>query len=243
MASPAIADDDVFLDYAIEPGTDANVNVGPVEMDAGASPAAVSSFDIAGIMLGMSFDDVYSQFAHNRGLYTIHRGDGIIYTISPDWESNLDYECRGQGIYDPDALRDCINALARNRGLMYASQLRLVRELTGETIAVDFTSNATDNRVWRVVYANDVDDVDGNGAKYDDQREKKILAFWQGILDKYGAPNSGGDKWITSDNAYDPMMTAYYGGLELVDNGRNASDAAKNAASARENFRAKPYAF
>jgi hypothetical protein len=39
------------------------------------------------------------------------------------------------------------------------------------------------------------------------------------------------------------MMTAYYGSLDLVDMGANASDAAKNVSDALKNFRAKPYAF
>ena len=71
----------------------------------------------------------------------------------------------------------------------------------------------------------------------------KILAFWQHVLDKYGAPNSGTDHWISSTNSYDPMLIAYYGALDLVDNGRNASDLAKNIQDARENFQVKPYAF
>ena len=126
---------------------------------------------------------------------------------------------------------------------MYASELHLVRERTGETIVVYFTSNASDNVVWRVLYNNDVNDIEGDNEKFADQREKKILAFWQGVLDKYGAPNSGTDKWISTNNAYDPMMTAYYGSLDLVDMGRYSSDVAKNIQAARENFQAKPYAF
>jgi hypothetical protein len=136
-----------------------------------------------------------------------------------------------------------VNTLARSRGLLYPSELHLVRESTGETVDVYFTSNATDNVVWRVVYNNDVNEVEGAAEKFENQRQKKILAFWQGVLDKYGAPNSGSDKWLSSDNAYDPMMTAYYGSLDLTDMGLNASDAAKNVNDARENFRAKPYAF
>ena len=94
-----------------------------------------------------------------------------------------------------------------------------------------------------MVYKNDVDELEGSAEKFENQRQKKILAFWQNVLDKYGAPNSGTDKWITTSNAYDPMMTAYYGALDLVDQGRNASDQAKNINDARENFKAKPYAF
>ena len=126
---------------------------------------------------------------------------------------------------------------------MYASEMHLERENTGETLVVYFTSNATDNRVWRVVYNNDVNEQEGAGDKFAKQRENKILVFWQNVLDKYGAPNSGTDRWISSTNSYDPMLIAYYGALDLVDNGRNASDQVQNIQSARENFKAKPYAF
>ena len=142
----------------------------------------------------------------------------------------------------PDKLEQCILSLAKNRGLLYVSEYHLVRNLTGETIDVYFTSNATNNTVWRVEYNNDVDEV-VNSDKSENQRQKKILSFWSNVLDKYDKPNSGTDKWVSSTNSYDPMMTAYYGALELVDNGRNAEDSAKNTTDARVNFPAKPYAF
>lgn len=237
------ADDDAFLDYAIEDSDVADITAAPVSMNAGASGAGVASFDIAGIMLGMSFEDVHTLFFKDHGLYAPRERDSIIYTINPDWKYNLDYECRQQNIFVPSELEQCIRSLARHRGLMYASQVHLVRANTGETITVYFTSNATDNVVWRVEYNNDVDELEGDAEKFENQRQKKILAFWQSVLDKYGAPNSGSDKWITSTNAYDPMMTAYYGALDLIDAGRNATDQAKNVSAARENFKAKPYAF
>ncbi|MBP3544747.1 MAG: hypothetical protein J6J82_00360 [Alphaproteobacteria bacterium] len=230
-------------DYAIVDSTDADITMDGVELNIDSDVANVSSFDIAGIMLGMSFDDVQTLFFDNRGLYAPRKKNSIIYTIHKDWKYNLDYECRNQGTVIPAELEKCINSLARNRGLLYASELHLVRENTGETVVVYFTSNATDNRVWRVVYNNDVNEQEGDAEKFARQRENKILAFWQNVLDKYGAPNSGSDKWISSSNSYDPMMTAYYGALDLVDNGRNASDHAKNIQDARENFKAKPYAF
>ena len=93
------------------------------------------------------------------------------------------------------------------------------------------------------MYNNDANDLEGADEKFENQRRKKILVFWQNVLDKYGAPNAGTDKWVSTTNAYDPMMTAYYGALDLVDNGRYASDAAKNVQDARNNFQAKPYAF
>lgn len=246
----AIAGDDPFLigedtpdSATIADSKDADVTTTPVSMNMDSNPVSVSTFDIAGIMLGMPFDDIQTLFFKTKSLYTPRTKNSIVYTMNKDWKYNLDYECRQQKIYVPAELEKCINTLARKRGLLYASELHLVRGSTGETIDVFFTSNATDNVVWRVVYDNDVNEVEGDDEKFENQRQKKILAFWQGVLDKYGAPNSGNDKWISSGNAYDPMMTAYYGSLELVDMGKNATDTAKNVQQARENFRAKPYAF
>lgn len=245
VAPCVMANDDPFdfENFAITDSGDADITTTDVELNDNATPAPVASFDIAGIMLGMSFDDIHTLFFRDKGLYAPRKDNSIIYTIAKDWKYNLDYECRQGGSVAPAELAKCINSLARGRGLMYASELHLVRENTGETITVYFTSNATDNVVWRVVYNNDVNDLEGADEKFADQRQKKILAFWQNVLDKYGAPNSGADKWISTTNAYDPMMTAYYGSLDLVDNGRYASDAAQNIQQARENFQSKPYAF
>ena len=241
----ANADDDPmdFNNFAVTDSGNVDITMEDVNLNDDSDIASVGGFDIAGIMLGMSFDDVYTIFARDRGLYSPRKQNSIIYSIHQDWKYNLDYECRQQGIVIPTELDKCIKTLARNRGLLYASEFHLVRENTGETIVVYFTSNATDNVVWRVVYNNDVNEIEGDAEKFAKQRENKILAFWQNVLDKYGAPNSGTDKWISSTNSYDPMLTAYYGALDLTDNGRRATDMAKNIQAARENFKAKPYAF
>lgn len=238
----AVTDAFDFDNFAISDSIDADVTTDDYSINLGSGPASVGAFDIAGIMLGMTFDDVYTLFA-NGGLYAPRANDAVVYTITPDWRYNLDYECRQQNIFVPDQLEQCIRTLAQNRGLLYASEYHLVRDLTGETIDVYFTSNATDNVVWRVEYNNDVDEVEGTSEKFENQRQKKILNFWAGVVDKYGAPNSGTDRWVSSNNSYDPMMVAYYGALELIDNGRYASDAAINVTKARENFPSKPYAF
>lgn len=239
----AATDEMDFSNFAITESGNDDLNMTSVSLNPGAETITVNNFDIAGIMIGMSFDDVETLFFKTKGLYAPREKDSIVYSIQKEWKYNLDYECRQQGIVVPAELEQCINTLAKNRGLLYASELHLVRENTGETIVVYFTSNASDNVVWRVIYNNDVNEIEGAHEKFTDQQEKKILAFWQGVLDKYGVPNSGTDKWISTNNSYDPMMTAYYGSLDLVDMGRYTSDITKNIQSARENFPAKPYAF
>jgi hypothetical protein len=215
----------------------------PLYLNENSAFAPVPEFDIAGVMLGMPFQTVQTIFFKTKSLYAPRKSNSIIYTIPKDWKHNLDYECRRQKINAPADLEKCVNSLAKKRGLLYPSELHLVRKSTGETVDVYFTSNITDNKVWRVVYSNDVNELEGAAEKFTDQRQKKILAFWQIVLDKYGVPNSDGDKWISSDNSYDPMMTAYYGSLDLTYTGFMADDAVKNARSSKENFKAKPYAF
>lgn len=233
-----------FDDYAIKVSdyADESCQMESVSINSGDNPVAVQRFDIAGIMLGMTFDAV-QLVARENGLYTNRPKDSVVYSMHSDWKYSLDYECRRNGIYAPAKLDACINSLARNRGVMYASELHLVRNVTGETIDVYFTSNATNNVVWKIVYKNDVDEVEGDAEKFANQRDKKIWAWWQNVLDKYGNPNSDTDKWVSSDNAFDPMMTAYYGELELVDCGHQVEDSAINIQSATDNFAAKSYAF
>ena len=214
-----------------------------VSLNDGATVANVGGFDIAGIMLGMTFEDVYNLYHDGNNLYAPRKRNSLVYTIPQDWKYNLDYECRQAGVVQPTKLDKCVRGLARSRGLLYVSEIHLERVKTGETIDVYLTSNATDNVVYRVMYKNDADDTECQNQKCDDQREKKILAFWKTVIKKYGAPNSGQDTWITSTNPYDPKMVAYYGALELMDDGRRAMDAAQAAQQSRENFRAKPYAF
>ena len=243
LGGSAHADDFDFSEFAITDTGAADLTLDPISLNADASAKNVADFDIAGIMLGMSFEDVQTLFREKSSLYTPRKQNSIIYAIHKDWKYNLDYECRQQGVVIPEKLEQCIRTAAKNRGLMYAAEYHLVRPVTGETIDVYFTSNASDNQVWRIEYNNDVDILEGNSEKFENQRHKKILAFWQSVLEKYGTPNSGTDKWASSDNAYEPTMTAYYGSLELIDNGRRAMDESKNIQQARENFQAKSYAF
>ncbi len=212
-------------------------------LDDGQDFANVRMFDIAGIFLGMQFEDVQTLFYKTRGLYAPVDKNSIKYSIPKEWRYNLDYECRQGGIYIPAEVERCIQSSAKKRGFLYPAEMHLVRKKTGENIYVYFTSNLTNNNVWKIVYQNDVDEVEGLDEKFEYQREKKILTFWQSVLDKYGAPNSGTAAWISSDNPFDPMMEAAYGELILQDRSMHANDINENTLDSRARFQSKPYAF
>lgn len=244
-------EEDAFVDgsnpdimYVDDSGDDDSLSGGGnISLNEGAGVVNVGGFDIAGIMLGMSFEDVYNLYHNQSNLYAPRKRNSLVYTIPTDWKYNLDYECRQSGVIQPSKLDKCIRGLARSRGLLYVSEIHLERPRTGETVDVYLTSNATDNVVYRIVYSNDVEKLESQNPKFIDQREKRRLAFWKNVVKKYGEPNAGIDTWATSTNAYDPKMTAYYDSLDLIDEGRYAMDAANSAQQSRENFRAKPYAF
>lgn len=240
----SVADDDLDFDnFAFTEDEDIDMTTESVTLNSDSDIVDVKQFDIAGIMLGMNYDELNNLFFSGKSLYAPRKKDSVIYTINKEWKYNLDYECRQNNVFVPDKLEKCIRSLAQSRGLLYVSEIHLERDSTGETIDVYLTSNASDNVVWKIVYNNDVNYMEGEHEKFANQREKKILAFWQGVIDKYGEPNSDEDKWISSENPYEPMMQAYYGQLVLIDKGLDAFDSSENIQKARENFQAKPYAF
>lgn len=218
-----------------------------VSLDENSSFVDVNHFDIAGVMLGMDYDEINELFFTGSNLYAPRKKNSVVYGIDKEWKYNLDYECRQNNVFIPEKLERCIYSLAKQRGLLYVSEIHLERDFTGEKVDIFFTSNATDNVVWKVEYTNDADDLDGvdseSNGKFSNQREKKLLAFWQGVIDKYGQPNSGEDKWISEENEYAPMLQAFYGKLVLVDEGLHTTDISENVLKAKENFQAKPYAF
>ena len=83
-------DDIDFDSFAITDSEDSDILVDEVALNMDADVANVGDFDLAGIMLGMSFDDVYTLFFKTKGLYAPRQNNSIIYTIHPDWKYNLD---------------------------------------------------------------------------------------------------------------------------------------------------------
>ena len=73
------ADDFSFENFAIVDSADADINAGPVTLNADAGAVNVAGFDIAGIMLGMAFEDVQTLFFKTKGLYAPRQKNSIIY--------------------------------------------------------------------------------------------------------------------------------------------------------------------
>ena len=69
-----------FDNMAIVESGDVDITAEDIELNDGADTVTVSDFDIAGIMLGMSFEDIYTLFVRNNGLYAPRKENAVIYT-------------------------------------------------------------------------------------------------------------------------------------------------------------------
>ena len=87
-------DDLSFDEFATVDSEDVDMNTDSVSIDYGKTPVDVKHFDIAGVMLGMDYDEVYNLFFNRSGLYAPRKRNSVIYTINKEWKYNLDYECR-----------------------------------------------------------------------------------------------------------------------------------------------------
>ena len=77
----ARADDFDFDEFAITDGADADFMLDGITINDDASGAGVSGFDIAGVMLGMGFDDVETLFYKTKGLYAPRKKNSIVYYL------------------------------------------------------------------------------------------------------------------------------------------------------------------
>ena len=71
---------------------DTDVNVDGVSLNSGAGSVDVKHFDIAGVMLGMNYEEIYNLFFNNSSLYAPKKKNSIVYTINKEWNYNLDYD-------------------------------------------------------------------------------------------------------------------------------------------------------
>ena len=89
----AFYEDDDLSEFAIVDDVDNDaddMNLDMVTLNPGADVVNVRQFDIAGIMLGMNYDEINNLFFTNGGLYAPRRNNSIVYTINKDLKYNLD---------------------------------------------------------------------------------------------------------------------------------------------------------
>ena len=170
-----------------------------------------SVFDISGLMLRMSKQQI-EQTMQNRGFQKVHEKFEIPNFIR--WRN--EEKCRAHGVVGYERLMNCVAETAQKNGHKYTQLLKFSKFDTKEHISVYFTSNFTNNKVYKIIYKSMSQTITGNSAKAIYLRNVKIYDFWKKVNQKYGAPDNK-DEVIWGLGGNKPYMQASSGYLVLED--------------------------
>ena len=170
-----------------------------------------SVFDISGVMLRMNLKQV-ERTLENRGFRKVNARFEIPNFIK--WRN--EETCRTKGVVGYERLEACVINMAKKDGHQYMQYIKYVKYDSKEEIEVYFTSNFTENKVYKIVYKSTIANITGNSPKAVYIRNIKVYDFWKKINQKYGHPDNkttvtwgmGGDK---------PYLKASTGNLLLED--------------------------
>ena len=144
----------------------------------------VTDFDIAGFYLGMT-PQAAAQLAIQKGYKAVK----IKKSLSIFQTTYYDTLCRQSGIYQPEKVRACIRQKAKNENNSYISEMILQRKSSRESFHLFFSSPATGNEAYSIVYHNKGD----NSLNFTRTNVAKKLArrdaFLKAIVDTFGNPD------------------------------------------------------
>jgi hypothetical protein len=171
-----------------------------------------SVFDISGIMLRMSLTQVEAIMTR-RGFKLMSQKFEIPNFIKWRYEE----QCRLAGIVGYERLASCVVKAAKDNNYQYVSGAKYIKQDTQEEIDVSFTSNFTNNKVYKVSYRSSMPrHLRGNSQRTQYLRDIKVYDFWRKINQKYGIPDNKQDViWGMGGNK--PYMKAATGFLFLED--------------------------
>lgn len=165
----------------------------------------VRGFELEGFYLGMTTDEVIQLANENR--YKITSSKKAISKFRTSYYESL---CKSRKIYLPADIRTCINQMSQQNDTTYLSELKISRPKTHEYMEFYFTSPATDNRLWKIVYQNKGD----NSLNFTRANTQKKLnrkeAFLNAVYNKFGHPNNA-EKFIWGNERDAYMQIGIYG--------------------------------
>lgn len=144
----------------------------------------VRGFEVAGIALGMTPDEVV-ETAKMMGYKRTDVRYGIPMYRSAFYEQN----CRDRRIHALTEVRECIEKQADRDRVKYVSSMTFAKPKTKEYVRVLFTTYATDNQAFKIYYESEGDNsltmTQRNLAK---QLRRKDM-FWRMMFENYGLPD------------------------------------------------------
>ena len=156
----------------------------------------VSTFDLADFSLGMTTQEAF-QKALKMGYKVTLTQENIPLFYATDYA----YKCRNKGIVIPAQVSQCVKDYACHENTRYISEATLKRK--NETIQLFFTSHATDNQLYKIIYINK-GDSSLNFTRVNYAKKKlRQKEFWDAIVAKYGNPDDATNLiWGDPQKAY-----------------------------------------
>lgn len=174
----------------------------------------VRTFDISGIELGMTPDEVVEE-AKDRG-YEITK---VEHKIPLHLTTFYKERCHPNGrVIDK---QNCIIDQAKEDEVYYISSITMVRPQTAEYMQVLFSSHATDNEAYKIYYENKGDNSLNYTRKNLAKKVRRRDAFWNLMYETYGQPDDKDNMiWGNPQEAYMQAMmqgSAYNAYIVLED--------------------------
>lgn len=144
----------------------------------------VRAFEVAGLALGMTPDEVSDAMAEQG-----YKRTAIKYGIPMFRTSFYEQECRDKKIYLIADIRKCIERKAADDEVKYVASMTFTNKKTNEYVQALFTSNATNNEVFKVYYENRGDNSLSLTQKNLAKQLRRKDMFWKMIFDTYGLPD------------------------------------------------------
>ena len=142
----------------------------------------VSSFDISDFSLGLPAKEIF-QKAKQKGYRVTITQESVPLHYATDY----DYACRQKGLVIPDQIKQCVKDLACHQKTRYISEATLTRK--NEVIRLYFTSNATDNLLYKILYMNKGDNSLNFTRRNLAKKVRRRDAFWNMMYETYGYPD------------------------------------------------------
>ena len=170
-----------------------------------------SVFDISGVMLRMNLAQTQKALLI-RGFKPVSQHLEIPNFIK--WRN--EEKCRNNGVVGYERVMNCVVEMSKKNGYQYVETAKFAKYDTKEEIEVKFTSNFTQNKVYRIMYKSMSGEIKGSGAKAAYLYNIKVYDFWKKVNQKYGAPDNKEEvSWGLGANK--PYMKASTGFLVLED--------------------------
>jgi len=182
-----------------------------------------SVFDIAGVMLQMSYTQAEEQLLKRGYKKTTQKMDVPNFIR---WRN--EEKCRNQGVVGYEKLENCIILLAKKENYYFISQATFNKFNTKETVEIFLSSTFTNNKIYKVTYKTEAANMTGNSSKAVYLRNLKVFDFWKKINQKYGVPDNKEDV-VWGLGSGKPYLKAVTGFLKLEDPNLQQIDADRMA--------------